>query len=294
MLRDTFIYAESWNVAFRKGSSGDILKDNKKQFTVIKNNFRYWAADPFIVERGDKAYIFAELYDYISRKGIIGFCTVENGKTSKWKPLLKEDYHLSYPCIIEKNGKMFMMPESGEGKVLTVYESIQLPTKWSEKHIVRKDVKYADTTPFPKSEEQLALTHEVSDSENPKLLLVDFSGNREDFSVTCKNNLRSRPAGNVFCFEGKTVRPAQISRDTGRGYGKGLVFYECCMNKDGEYNESELKELYPNELSFDKPIFLDGMHTYNSSKDFEVIDIKTRRFNALDFVMRLISKFLKR
>jgi hypothetical protein len=35
------------------------------------------------------------------------------------------------------------------------------------------------------------------------------------------------------------------------------------------------------------------MHTYNASTHFEVIDIKTRRFNLLNLLFRMLSKLRK-
>lgn len=294
MLRDSFLYAESWNVAFRKSHSGDIFKDKKSQFTVIKNNFRYWAADPFIVETSEEVYIFAELFDYVLRRGVLGYCTLKNGKVSKWKPILKEDYHLSYPCIFERNGKVYMMPESGAGNVLTIYESIKLPDLWRKKEVVKDGVKYADTTPLPHSKKNIALTHDVVDAQNPKLKLIDIFDDSNEKIISTKSAFRSRPAGNVFELDGKLIRPAQISLDTSKGYGKALVFYEYNIDENDLYNESEVKELYPKSLAFNKSVLLDGMHTYNSSDNYEVIDIKTRRFNILDFFMRIMGKLFHR
>ena len=39
---------------------------------------------------------------------------------------------------------------------------------------------------------------------------------------------------------------------------------------------------------------MDGMHTYNASENYEVVDIKTRRFNILNFVFRLLNKVKQR
>lgn len=36
---------------------------------------------------------------------------------------------------------------------------------------------------------------------------------------------------------------------------------------------------------------MDGMHTYNGLGEYEVIDLKTRRFNILNFVFRILGKF---
>lgn len=293
MLRNTPLFAESWNVAFRKKPVGEILRDTQTPFCVIRNGFRYWVADPFVVEWDGKTYIFAELYDYVLRRGVLGYCEVTGDKAGKWKPIIKEPYHLSYPCITECDGKLYLMPESGAGEVLTVYEATAFPEKWEKRTVLRKDVRFADTTPFPYAGKKLALTHQVDDPENPRLMLIDLDVQREDLPVVGRAPLRSRPAGHVFEMDGQQIRPAQVSADTGTGYGKGLVFCRCQVGDALCYSEEEIKEICPEDLKYDKPIYLDGMHTYNASEHYEVIDIKTRRFNILNFVMRIAGKFLR-
>lgn len=293
-IRRSPLFAESWNVAFRAKPTGTILSDTDAAFHVIPNAFRYWAADPFVVEREGKAYIFAELYDYILRRGVLGYCVIENGKPGKWIPVIQEEYHLSYPCLTEQDGQMYMMPESEAGKVLTVYQAVEFPNKWEKCPVLRSNVKFADTTPFPKTGMCLALTHQVEDQERPRLMLTDLRGTVDDRVIPEAVPFRSRPAGHVFAVDGKTVRPAQYSEDCGNGYGKGLIFYECELTEDLRYREREIGMLHPEDLRYDRPVFLDGMHTYNSSEHYEVIDIKTRRFNILNLIMRAAGKFLRR
>lgn len=292
MLKKTPLYAESWNVAFREKPAGSILEDIETPFAVIRNNFRYWAADPFVVRFEGRTYIFAELYDYILRRGVLGCCDITGGKPGKWKPIIREPYHLSYPCVVEHQGKLYLMPESGEGEVLTVYEAVHFPDRW-EKRVLRSGVKFADTTPVPCPGRKLALTHRVDDPEQPRLTLIDLDGQLADNAVFGAVPLRSRPAGHFFEKEGQWLRPAQVSRDIGAGYGKGLVFCRCSLTKDLCYTETELREIRPEDLRYDREIFLDGMHTYNANDQYEVIDIKTRRFNILNFIMRIAGKFLR-
>ena len=291
MLYQTPLYAESWNVAFRNKPQGTILNDNDTPFTVIKNSFRYWAADPFVIQLEGKTYIFAELYDYILRRGVLGYCEITSGKAGKWKPLIREDYHLSYPCLMEAGDKLYLIPESGEGKVLTVYESVCFPDRW-EKRILRCSVEFADTTPLLCYSNPLALTHDVSDPEHPRLTLIDLEGKLEDQPIEIRESLRTRPAGHFFEKDGTLFRPAQISLNTGNGYGKGLVFCKCLLDRELHYIETEIRECYPETLKYDRKIFLDGMHTYNANDQYEVIDIKTRRFNILNFIMRILGKLL--
>ena len=292
-LQKSPLFAESWNVAYRQKPAGSILEDKELPFHVVPYGYRYWAADPIVIEWEGKAYIFAELYDYILRRGVLGYCEITAGKTGKWKPIIREDYHLSYPCILEHDGKVYIMPESGAGNCLTVYEAVSFPDHWKKVQILRDNVKFADTTPLPVEGRHLALTHCVDNPQNPRLMLIDLDGEIADVSVEGSEPFRSRPAGHMFQKNGNWIRPAQYSEDCGRGYGKAMVFYSCSISESGQYDEAEITTLYPQELKFDRSVFLDGMHTYNAGKQFEVIDIKTRRFNLLNFVMRVASKLLR-
>lgn len=291
MFERTPLYAESWNVAIRKTNIGLLLEDRQTPFKIIKNDIRYWAADPFVVEHNGKVFIFAELYDYILCRGVVGYCTMVEGKLSKWKPIIKEDYHLSYPCIIKDKDSWYIIPESGEGNELAIYEAIDFPEQWRKKKVIRQNVKFADTTPFPDNITGKALTHCVENPENPRLVLINLSGDMDDSAVNAKP-FRSRPAGHMFMYDNVLIRPAQFSENCGNGYGKGIIFRKCQFEDENSYYETEIKVIKPEDLNYDRSIYLDGMHTYNASEHYEVIDIKTRRFNLLNLFMRIISKIL--
>lgn len=106
MLKETSLYAESWNVAWRQKSRGSILSDKKTEFNVIKNAFRYWAADPFVFEHGEKTYIFAELYDYVKCKGCLGYYELSSS-SPKWVSVIEEDYHYHILTYL-KTKKVFL------------------------------------------------------------------------------------------------------------------------------------------------------------------------------------------
>lgn len=288
-LRETSLFAESWNVAFRKKPAGTVLSDTETPFILIENAFRYWAADPFVLEQNGEVYIFAELYDYVLCRGVLGYCRIVGDKPTKWIPVIKEPYHLSYPCTVSTEEGISLMPESGEGNVLSRYIPVGFPNSWKKAEVLRDEVRFADTTPIPVAGARYALTHQVDDPENPKLVMIDLKGQEEDWVVENAVPLRSRPAGHFFFRNGKLIRPAQYSENPDDGYGKALVFYECRW-ENGTYSESEITMLKPEQLTYNRYVFLDGMHTYNGSEHYEVIDIKTRRFNPLNFAMRIVGK----
>ena len=288
-LQNTALYAESWNVAWREAAPGTILTDKNTPFTIIENPLLYWAADPFVVERDGKTYIFAELYDYIRCRGILGVCELLPGQKCRWKPIIVEPFHLSYPCIMEYGGKTYLMPESSEDRSLLLYEAVEFPRKWKRVKALRENVCFADTTPI--SEDGLALTHQVADAQHPQLLLIDLTGRRPDVPAENQEPLRSRPAGKPFRLEDRLIRPIQHSWDFDQNYGKGLIF-STVMLEDSHCREETITEITPADLKYSRPIFLDGMHTYNSSAHYEVIDIKTRRFNLLNLLFRTWNKLV--
>lgn len=292
-IRLTPLFAESWNVAWRKKAKGSILSDKDTPFIIINNKYRYWAADPFLVEKDGKTYIFSELYDYIRCRGILGCCELnEQGKT-KWVPIITEKFHLSYPCIIESQNKIFLMPESEAGNALFLYEATDFPYKWKKVKALRNNVKYADTTPLIWKEQRFALTHNVKDPYHPELLLIDMKSEYPDKKIQTDSPFRTRPAGKSFILNHECIRPAQNSINGNEGYGKNLIFYKYFIDEKRQYSEIVASEIFPEDLHYTSKIYLDGMHTYNASEHYEVIDIKTRRFNILNLFFRILRKIIK-
>lgn len=288
MFERTGIYTESWNVAWRlRKGTNTLLNDKDTLFTVKRNSFRYWVADPFLFEYRGETYIFAELYDYIHCRGSIGYCKWNGKKFGKWKQIILESYHLSYPYIFEKDGNIFIMPESGADKSLYLYHAINFPDQWKKEKILRENVTYGDTTLFMWEDHEYALTYDVKNENKYELVLLDMEDSKNDYTLeNIKNINMCRPAGKVMKIKEEHMRPAQKCVND---YGEGLVFYKYNCEQ-GRYSEKEIEIIVPQNLKYSKKILLDGMHTYNTSKHFEVIDLKTRRFNILNFVFRIVRK----
>ena len=284
MLARTGLYAESWNVAWRKKGKGSILTDKETPFQVIPNSFRYWAADPFFFEYQGEVYIFAELFDYIRRRGTLGYCKLGPNGAGKWKKVIEEDYHLSYPFIRQDGKDIYIIPESGAARDLHVYKAKQFPDQWEKCQTIRKDVVYGDTTPFRWQDRQMALTYDVADDY--RLLLIDLDHPERDMEIAGEANIQ-RPAGGIFHYDGRVIRPAQ---NCVHDYGEGLVFNQITFDGNQNYRETELQGIIPENLRFSQEIIRDGIHTYNATDEYEVIDIKTRRFNILNLVFRILNK----
>ena len=282
-LHKTPLFAESWNVAYRKKTGSEPLEDTQTPFIVIPNTCRYWAADPFVFEQDGEVYIFAVLYDYLKCRGVLGYYRL-NDETAGWKPVIEEDHHLSYPCIFRENGEIFILPESFESEQVYLYRAVGFPDVWERDTVLRRNVRYVDTTPFRIGERKLALTY---DDSGHRLFLLDLD-NGTDAPIDLPDRERRRPAGYMDARE--KVRMAQ---DCAEGYGKGLILYRFKVDPTG-YSEEFVKRVTPDMLRYSRKLYLDGLHTYNRSEHYEVIDIKTRRFNVLNFAVRICRSLGRR
>ncbi|MCD8025717.1 MAG: hypothetical protein LUF33_01970 [Clostridiales bacterium] len=108
---------ETWTIAYRAKKQGLILKD-LNDFTIIKNGRKGWYADPFLFEYEDDTYLFAEYFSYKLRRGIIVCSKYDKlkDKFDKYKEIISEAYHLSYPFVFKYNDEIYMMPEANESK----------------------------------------------------------------------------------------------------------------------------------------------------------------------------------
>lgn len=277
------IFAESWFIAYRRRTS-NIIDDTNSPFTIIENAPNCWAADPFIIENEGTTYIFAELYEYTRGRGVIGYYELGNSEKG-WRTAIIESYHLSYPHLYRKGDDIFLMPEANESHTLYCYRAISFPDKWEKLEPIRRNVRYVDTSIFEWKDKEYALAYCIKENEQYDLVLLDLENQNNDKVIEAMDVDLRRPGGKV-CSE-KQIRVAQNCR---AGYGKGLIFYHYEINQNAQYTETEIERLFPEQLTLSENRYLDGIHTYNVSDHYEVIDIKTRTFSFLQFALRMKGK----
>ena len=77
---------------------------------LIPPKDRYWA-DPFVIRRGDRYYVFVEEKLYGTGLGRIACLTLDaQGMLSSQQVVLERPYHLSYPFIFERGDGLYMIP----------------------------------------------------------------------------------------------------------------------------------------------------------------------------------------
>ncbi|MCI8297597.1 MAG: hypothetical protein HFG22_17315 [Lachnospiraceae bacterium] len=282
---------KQYTIGLRKRINGDrFFQHDAFLFEEVRINTsgRYWMADPFLFEKDGRVYLFYEAYDLIIQRGYIGYSIIrEDGTTTDPKMIIK-GHHKSFPYIYENDEGIFIMPESCVDHNIRLFRAVDFPNEWKEERIIIEDIFSVDSILLHEMEKDYLLTSEQYryPSEEKviscwvKNRLLEISGDltidplKITGRVVVEGDKGVRNAGAVFYHDHKLVRPGQNCED-GR-YGKGLKFFE--INSIDPYTEKLIYEIDCDEMQrhisfFGKKYDLIGVHTYNSSENYEVIDL---------------------
>lgn len=282
------VFPEAWWCAVRvnKDDKTCLLNNTEDCFHVMPNTYRYWTADPFLFRHGEKYYVFFEVFDRLKRKGLLGYREIlSEKKFGEIHVIYEADYHLSYPFIFEKDGDIYIMPESNKGNELFLLKCISFPDRW-EKTRVLADIKVADTTLFTFDGVDYYLTEKVDDSNCFDRLDLYFEQDG-DLTECAANPVKSdaataRCAGKVFRLDNEWIRPSQ---DCGKAYGEKINFNRIIsISKEG-YSEELITTVSHRDISLDVKHQYAGIHTFNKLEQLEIVDLKSKRqFNLLNFI----------
>ncbi len=283
-IRRTALEKEMWQIAIRKRNGDPLYHGNRAGFRVIPNSIRYWRADPFLYEKDGVTYLFAELFDRFEDKGVLAVAKLSaGGRVGRFKVCMDMPFHLSYPCLFEKDGSLYMIPEGRQSGEIVIYRCISFPLKW-EKVEVLYPTTGVDTTPVPKelcgNSSSYITTINTEKDHNNNLYLLNKSSEKPvllKYNDTC-----SRCGGYFIKDNDKWLRVVQDDTDY---YGCRLVFYDVkSITSDGIDEDEYLSVLPPqkecekNEICIslvkekDESKYV-GIHTYNCSTQFEVVDL---------------------
>ncbi len=266
---------EYWNIAYRFG--GGMLPDgNGEAFAVLPESKRYWYADPFLFEHGGKIYLFVEMFDNVTEKGLVGVSVLGSNGFSVPEVVLEESFHLSYPYVFEEDGEIYMMPETMGDGCVQLYKAVDFPKRWQKHRVLVSEKGLVDTVICG----EWLLASRVTDSVKKETQLQLFNmhtGEAHPANQHIAGSQLSRGAGRAFECGGKLIRPAQNC--SGGVYGAGLVFYSVDEISDTAYSETEAFRLEPSQINLSSGSPARGVHTYARCGNLEIVDIKKYRFN---------------
>lgn len=303
-----------YSLAVRKRLNSDDHFWDHQDFTFVDceldtDNGRYWFADPFLFEKDGCVYLFFEQLDLIDRKGKIGYSKLNtsDGTWSKPRIVISERCHFSFPFIFEKEGCIYIMPEMCGNHCQKIYKAELFPDTWVVCKVVHPDIYACDSILLKYNEYEYLLANEMY--HNPENVpngnyascwvksilykLDDLNINSDGVKVN-EGDHGVRNAGAVFIKNNKLYRIGQECRN--HSYGKGLVLFELVSiqpfveNEILQWSGEELSNNIRTEIAGD----IIGVHTYNSSEHYEVIDFSTKRNLKLKIlVLRKLVFFVK-
>lgn len=270
-------------IAFRQRGQRALFENDPSDdsFILIRNSVRYWRADPFLFKYKGTNYLFAELYDKRKSKGVLAYAKLKGNHCGKFQVCLEENYHLSYPCVFQRENDIYMIPETKDNGKVTIYKAVLFPQKWERcKDIC--NLPCVDTTPFVYNNENFFFTTIASDkSSDDNLYLI--SEKDGSIRLLLSDNLCARSAGSVIRFVDDLIRPSQDDTT----YGDAVVLNKV-NSLANDYVETAYRRILPpgnstndTELcvtveGYNQGAF-DGLHTYNVNEDYEVIDLRYPR-----------------
>ncbi|HEY6822630.1 MAG TPA: hypothetical protein VI321_11485 [Burkholderiales bacterium] len=273
---------EQWFLAYRIRESrfGDaraIAPDLAGFTRLMPPRDRYWA-DPFVLEKGGRYFVFFEELMFRTGRAHISMLEIDAaGRASAPIKVLQRDYHLSYPFVLEHDGSLYMIPETAQNGTIEAYRCVDFPHSWRLERILVSGVHCVDAT-FHQGSGRWWMFGNVAaagatmfDDElhvfHADRLLGEWQPHARN---PVKSDTRSaRPAGKLYWHNGALYRPAQICAPL---YGSGLSINRVMRLTTQDYAERQVERILPAEKAG-----LLGVHTLNRAGDLTIVDAFTRR-----------------
>ena len=223
-----------WFVAYKKRQSDIFNTDN---FTVIEPPDGTYQADPFPFIKDGKRYLFIEDYDY--KLGKLSVCNVNSdGTVTPFRTAIQNNYHFSYPHIFNYKDDIYIVPETSRHGVVELYKCSEFPDKWIKIKTLL-NIPGNDSTIFERDGILWMFTN-IGNDNNITIFYTDNLLSEWKFHSSHTYS-HSRPAGQVFYYKDKLIRPTQ---DCSKCYGHAIVFKEIELDKK-IYKEKVFKRIEP-------------------------------------------------
>ena len=244
-------------------------------WNYLPDNGHHFYADPFPIEVDGRIFLFVEDFDHRVGRGVIS--VVEFDEAGPMGPpvcALTHDVHLSYPCVLEDEGELWMVPETSAAGTVELYRATGFPHRWALDTVLLRDIDASDVTPFRhEGRWWLSGTVRTGGSCSDALHLWYADSLRGPWTPHEHNPVvldisSARPAGRVMHRNGHLLRPAQ---DGTGGYGSALTVAEIVHLSPAGYEQRPVARLRPGDRWAGH-----RLHTLNRAGRLEVIDGSAR------------------
>lgn len=296
-IKDLFI-KEEWNIAIRPKEDKLLFESGgcEKPFKLLPSTLRYWAADPFLISKDDKDYLFFEMFDRFKSKGLIGLRIIEKGKIGKMQIVFESKRHLSFPFVFERDGEYYMMPESKKEGNLMLLKAQNFPYGWVVEKEIFKEKNVCDSVLLERAEKTYLFTHELEDIYRNDTLSAFVLDDKEflpfETNPVVTGADKSRMAGRFIAHNGELIRPSQNCLVS---YGDAVIFSKVDNLDLNSYSEKIIASIKPVDINLKgRKNDFKGIHTYNLNERYEVVDLKRKEKITLGNIINIFYRLIKR
>ena len=285
------LYREEWNIGVVHQSADDIVRrgivERPHWLSIADDVMR---ADPSCLRLADgRLLLLAEHMRFRDRRGEVWSAVLprdgglEQAVLRQW---ISSRVHLSYPFpFVDDDGRACLTLESAEANALLLWR--QEAEKWALVGPILPGVAAIDATLWRGGQHWWLFCGLAGDLPNQRLFLFHAARLEGPWSPHPANPIKSdiassRPAGPLFVFDGRLIRPAQ---DCSQTYGGAVVLNEVTqLDLDG-FRETPLRRLTP--FGGEYPA---GVHTFCPAGTMTLIDGKRFRFRPMELLVRPLAR----
>jgi hypothetical protein len=259
----------TWGIGWRLDEATSLLDKGDAAFRVLTSRVDGYLADPFPFRHQGRNFIFVEQYLNTKSRGCIAVVTVDrDGTITAPQIVLEEPHHLSYPFVFEQDGQIWMIPESGAARNVSLYRAVEFPHRWTREACLVEGIECYDTTPLQRADgfwffvsPRLwgSTSWDVLSIYRAESLTGVWTQHAED-PVLIDATL-SRSAGAFIRQGGRTLRPVQ---DCSRYYGGAVTFCQIDALDRSKFVQTPVGRIRSGAF---------GCHTYNRQSGLEVVDL---------------------
>lgn len=227
-----------FDLADPEGISNPVLTG--KDVVDVNANF---VADPFMVFKDGKYFIFFEVLNRATNQGDIGYAESSDGIHWKYRQIIiDEDFHLSYPYIFEWNNDYYLIPESCHDLSVRLYKALSFPDKWKYVGNLLSGERFVDPSIF-RYNDKWWLFVSTPDSDVLNLyyssdLLTKWKPHPMN-PIVKRDRHTARPGGRVIIYNGN---PYRFTQDDDPSYGIQVFAFEITELSEDTYTEKIVSE----------------------------------------------------
>jgi len=222
-----------------------------------------YIADPFMIMKNDKWYMFFEIKIKDSFKTELAYATSKDCFNWKYEKALDiKPLFRSYPYVFEFENVIYMLPETEPLKSIILYSAEDFPEKWKKECTIASGKNYVDPSIFRYNNKWWIFVSTTNNSELYLFYSDSLKGPWEEHKLNpiIKNNPSfARPGGRVIEYQSNLYR---VGQDCKKNYGECVRAFKIKKLSVGEYEE----ELVPNPIISKGTLGwnLKGMHTFDA------------------------------